>query len=116
MHTGITTHPDGHFAVFAAFKNPYNPAAPVEPFDLIEYRRVELDDAGNPVEVFDQTTHIAAFEKAFGVEFDLPAFVAAINSTKPVVVQRFASWRNIKLPKLQAGQGSFGMNPRILPA
>lgn len=116
VHTGITSHPDGHVAVFAFFKNPYNAAAQVVPFDLIEYRRIEPNEAGEPVEVFDQTTHVAAFEKAFGVDFDLPAFVAAANSHRPIVMQRFASWRNIKLPKLKAGQGTFGMNPRIPPA
>ena len=113
VHAGITTHPDGHFAVFAVFKNPYDPAAPVVPFDLIEYRRVTLDDAGNPVEHFDRTTHQEALRDAFGVEFDLSEFVAAINSDKPIVMQRFASWRNIKMPKVSTGQGTFGMNPRL---
>lgn len=113
VHTGITTHPDGHFAVFACFKNPFDSGAAVAPFDLIEYRRIELNEAGDPVEVFDRTTHVEAFQKAFGVEFDLAAFIAAITSDKPLVVQRFASWRNIKLPKLAAGQGRFGMNPLL---
>ena len=113
VHSGICTHPDGHFAVFAFFKNPYNPDAPVEPFDLIEYRRVELDPDGNPVETFERTTHVEAFSKVFEREFDLPAFVAAITTETPMVIQRFASWRNIKLPKLAAGQGQFGMNPDL---
>jgi len=49
----------------------------------------------------------------FEREFDLPAFVAAITTETPMVIQRFASWRNIKLPKLAAGQGQFGMNPDL---
>ena len=39
--------------------------------------------------------------------------MAAINSDKPIVMQRFASWRNIKMPKVSTGQGTFGMNPRL---
>lgn len=106
VHTGITTHPDGHFAVFACFKNPFNPGAAVTPFDLIEHRRVE-----GGVEVFNRTTHAEAFEAAFGIPFDLQAFVTAMNTATPFVLQRFASWRNIKLPKLPGGNGSFGLNP-----
>ena len=113
VHTGITTHPDGHAAVFAFFRNPYNSAAPVVPFDLIEYRRIEKNEAGEDIEVFEQTTHVAALEAAFGVVFDLQAFVAAVSSHRPMVIQRFASWRNIKLPKLKAGDASFGVNPRL---
>lgn len=113
VSTGICTHPDGHFAVFAHYKNPYNPDAPVQPFDLIEYRRVVVNEQGEKVERFDRTTHREALLKAFGVSFDLAEFVTAINSDKPIVMQRFASWRNIKMPKVASGQGVFALNPNL---
>ena len=36
-----------------------------------------------------------------------------MNTATPFVLQRFASWRNIKLPKLPGGNGSFGLNPAL---
>lgn len=119
VHTGLCTHPDGHFAVFAHYKNPYDSSAPVVPFDLIEYRRVFYTAQGDRVERFDQTTHLAALRATFSQAFDrdgwLTEFLAAITSDKPIVVQRFAAWRNIKMPKVSPGSGTFGMNPRLGP-
>lgn len=102
----IASHPDGHFAAFAHY---YDGA---DVFDLIEHRRVELTD-GISTEVFDRTTHLAALREAFGLEIDPAEYAARVTSNNPIVVQRFASWRNIKLPKLPGSPGYFATNPRL---
>lgn len=106
VHNAIASHPDGHFAVFAHY---YDGA---DVFDLIEYRRVKLV-GGVPTEVFDRTTHADALREAFGIELDPADYAARVTTTEPFVVQRFASWRNVKLPKLPGSPGYFGMNPRL---
>jgi hypothetical protein len=103
--TSLATHPDGHFAAFCH----YYGADDV--FDLIEYRRVAIVD-DIPNETFDQTTHLDAFAKAFGYPMDMVLYKANLASTKPLVVQRFSSWRNVKLPKL-AASSVYTLNERL---
>lgn len=95
--SAIASHPDGHFAVFCH----YHGADFV--FDLIEQRTATG---------FKQTSHTAAYEAAFKVQFDLDAYRAAVATDTPFVMQRFASWRNVKLPKMKA-YDYFAINPQI---
>lgn len=99
--TNIASHPDGHFAVFC---HHYDADAV---FDLIEYRRVV-----DGVETFDRTTHVAAWTKAFGTAFDLVDYADKVVTDKPMVIQRFASWRNIKLSPTSAS-ADVDMNDRL---
>ncbi len=105
VSTGIASHPDGHFAVFAHYYGVD------DVFDLIESRRVEVID-DKPVEKFYQTTHLKAFKQAFGFDIDMIDYASAVMSSTPTVVQRFSSWRNIKLQRTEA-KGYFAMNERL---
>ena len=106
VHTGIASHPDGHFAVFAH----YYGADGV--FDLIEYRRVTRKEDGTLEETFDRTTHVAAFEKATKFTFDPAQYQANIPGLTPLVMQRFSGWRNVKMGKVKGGEFA-DINPRF---
>ena len=106
VHCSIASHPDGHFAAFAHYYDG------VDIFDLIEQRRVEIVD-GVPTEKFDRSTHLDALREAHGVEIDPSEYAARVTSSEPIVVQRFASWRNVKLGKSPGGKGYFAMNPKL---
>lgn len=95
VSTSLSTHPDGHFAAFCHY---YDAG---EVFDLIEYRRVTTVD-GERVERFDRTTHASAFEGAFGFAINMEDYRANVAGEAPIVVQRFSSWRNVKMPKVKA--------------
>jgi len=101
VSTSMATHPDGHFAVFCHHYDA------LDVFDLIEYRRVV-----DGVESFDRTTHVEAWTKVFGTSFDPASYAEKVVSDKPLVIQRFASWRNIKLPAL-AASADLTMNQRL---
>lgn len=107
VHTGISTHPDGHFAVFAHYYGAYDGV-----FDLIEYRRVTKREDGTLEESFDRTTHVAAFEKATKFTFDPAQYQSNIPGLTPLVMQRFSGWRNVKTPKVKGGEFA-SLNPRF---
>lgn len=97
----IASHPDGHFAVFC---HHYDAE---QVFDLIEHRRV-IDG----VETFERTTHVEAWTSAFGTSFDPTFYAEQVVTDKPLVIQRFASWRNIPLP-MGSASADVSMNERL---
>lgn len=107
VHNGISTHPDGHFAVFAHYYGAFDGI-----FDLIEYRRVTKREDGTLEESFDRTTHVAAFEKATKFTFDPEQYQANIPGFTPLVVQRFSGWRNVRMGKVKGGEFA-ELNPRF---
>lgn len=107
VHNGISTHPDGHFAVFAHYYGAFDGV-----FDLIEYRRVTRKEDGTLEETFDRTTHVAAFEKATKFTFDPAQYQSNIPGLTPLVMQRFSGWRNVKTPKVKGGEFA-DLNPRF---
>ena len=107
VHTGISTHPDGHFAAFAHYYGAFDGI-----FDLIEYRRVTKREDGTLEETFDRTTHVAAFEKATKFTFDSAQYQANIPGLTPLVMQRFSGWRNVRMGKVKGGEFA-QLNPRF---
>lgn len=107
VHNGMSSHPDGHFAVFAHYYGAFDGI-----FDLIEYRRVKKREDGTLEETFDRSTHVAAFEKATGLTFDLAQYQANIPGLTPLVMQRFSGWRNVKMGKVKGGEFA-DINPKF---